>query len=83
MNRAVLSSLQFLSSASGPLEQTGNPHADTNAHDDNHILDAAPLPFDQGMSDHAGAAHAVGVTDGDGTAIDIKSIVWDAEFVAQ
>ena len=49
-------------------------------HDD--VLGAAALALDQGVADHARAAHAVGVADRDRAAVDVERVVRDAELVA-
>src|SRR3546814_2320526 len=38
--------------------------------------------LDQGVADHAGTGHAVGMADGDGAAVDVQPVVRDAELVA-
>ncbi len=40
------------------------------------------MPFDEGVTYHARAAHAEGMPDGDGTAVDVEQLVGDAELVA-
>ena len=45
------------------------------------MLGPAALAFDEGVAGQAGAAHAVGVADRDGAAVDVEQIVRDAEFV--
>ena len=49
-------------------------------HDD--VPGAAALALDEGVADHAGAAHAVGVADRDRAAVDVELVVRDAELVA-
>src|SRR5215208_2028554 len=64
------------------LEQPGGAHAAADAHRADDVLGAAALALDEGVADHAGAAHAVGVADRDRAAVDVERVVRDAELVA-
>src|SRR5262249_47487224 len=66
----------------GDFEQTGRAHTATDAHGDDHVLDAAATAFDQGMTDHACTRHAEGVTDSDRTAVDVEAILRNAQLIA-
>ena len=66
--------------ASGNLEQAGRAHATANAHGHDHVLAAPPLSFDEDMTGHACAAHAVGMADGNRTSVHIELFRAYAEF---
>src|SRR5690606_37954281 len=53
-----------------------------DAHGDDHVFHAAALPLDQGVPDHAGARHAIGMADGDRAAVDVQALIGNAELVA-
>src|SRR5258705_2604156 len=72
----------IIASASYDLEQASRALAAADAHGDDGVFDAAPFALDQRVPGHACARHAVGVTDGDRSAIDVEAIHWDAEPVA-
>src|SRR5690606_25614306 len=57
-------------------------HAAADAHGDHGALDAAALAFLEDVAGHARAAHAEGVADGDGAAVDVVLLRVDAERVA-
>ena len=54
----------------------------TNAHGDHDIFYTPTLTLKQGVSNHAGAAHAIGMTHRNRTAIHIQFIVVDAQLIA-
>src|SRR5262249_15831788 len=64
------------------LKEPGGAHAAADAHGDNRALGLAPAPFDQNVAHHARAAHAVGVADRDGAAVDVELVLRNAEAVA-
>src|SRR6516225_2779496 len=64
------------------LEEARGAHAAGNAHGHDGIAHAAPPALEERVTDEAGAAHAVGVADGNRAAIDIEALVVDAETVA-
>src|SRR5262245_14454313 len=64
------------------LEETGGAHAAADAHGADDVADAAALALDEGVADHPRAAHAVGVADRDGAAVDVEPLHRDAEPVA-
>jgi hypothetical protein len=66
---------------SGYFKQPGGTHAAAYTHGDNHVLHPAALTLDQGVADHARPAHAVGMADGDGAAVDVELVVVDAQLV--
>src|SRR5579885_1894025 len=67
------------------VEMAGSPAREVaagDAHRDHDMAHAAALTFDQRVSDHARARHAVGMADRNRTAIDIVTLGVDAEPVA-
>src|SRR5262245_41512658 len=69
-------------SRSGDLEQARRPHAAPDAHRADDVPRATALALDEGMADHARAAHAIRVTDRDRAAVDVEALHRDAELVA-
>src|ERR1019366_7352870 len=67
---------------SGDFEEACAAHAAADAHGDDYVLYAAAFSFDEGVAHHAGAAHAVGVADRDGAAVDVELVARDVEPVA-
>ena len=67
---------------SGDFEQSRCAHAAADAHRDDDMTRATPLAFDQRVTGHARAAHAVGMADRDCTAVDVELVIVDAEPVA-
>src|SRR5262245_29659563 len=63
------------------LKEPGGAHAAADAHGDDRALGLAPAPFDQNVAHHARAAHAVGVADRDGAAVDVELVLRNAEAV--
>src|SRR5689334_13966160 len=68
--------------SSGDLEEARGALAAADAHRDDGVPDAAALAFDQRVAGHPRPAHAVGMPDRDRAAIDVESVVRDAEPVA-
>src|SRR6476620_398929 len=64
------------------LEQAGSAHAAADAHGDDGVFGAAAAAFDQHVAGHARAAHAVGMADRDGAAVDVEPFLRNAEAVA-
>src|SRR6185369_8683531 len=56
-------------------------HAAADAHRHEHTLGAAPFAFDERMAGQALARNAIGMTHGDGAAIDVQAIGGNAEPV--
>src|ERR1700678_239311 len=67
---------------SNHLEQPGGTLAAADAHGDDHQLGATPPTFDERVSGEARAADPVGMTDRDGTAIDVQPLVRNAQLIA-
>src|SRR5881296_3502762 len=68
--------------SSANLEQAGRAHAAADAHGADDVTGAAALALDQRVADHARAAHAVRMADGDRAAVDVELLHRDAELVA-
>src|SRR5210317_903836 len=60
-------------------EQASSPHATAHAHGAHNIARAAAFAFDQRMAHHARARHAVGVANGNGTAVDVQQVLRNAQ----
>ncbi len=67
---------------SGHFEQARRSHTATDAHGDDHVLHTAALALDQRVADHARAAHAVGMANGNSAAIDVEFVVVDTQLIA-
>src|SRR2546425_191058 len=67
---------------SAPLEQSRRAHAAADAHGADDVARAAALALDERVADHARAAHAVRMADGDGAAVDVQFLHRDSELVA-
>src|ERR1700678_1000129 len=67
---------------SNHLEQPGGTLAAADAHGDHHQLGTAPFAFDERVSGQSRAAHPVGMTDRNGAAVDVQTLVGNSEFVA-
>src|SRR5438093_3346663 len=63
-------------------EQASSTHATANTHRNNSILGLTPAALDQGMAGHPRSGHAVGMTDCDRSAIDVKLFRVNPELVA-
>src|ERR1700693_6137116 len=61
------------------LEQAGGAHAAADAHGDDAVFRAAALALDQDVAGHAGTRHAVGMADGDGTALHVEALRGNGE----
>src|SRR2546425_291299 len=70
------------SGRSGHLEQARRAHAAADAHGADDVARAAALALDERVADHARAAHAVRMADGDGAAVDVQLLHRDSELVA-
>src|SRR5438477_9109260 len=68
--------------ASMDFEYAGGTHAAADAHRDDAALGLAATALDQNVAGHARPAHAVRMADRDGAAVDIESLLRDAEPVA-
>src|SRR6267378_3172478 len=64
------------------LKQPGRAHAAADAHRDDDLFGAAPLAFDERVADEPLAGHPVWMSDGNRAAVDVQSIVGDAQAVA-
>src|SRR4051812_3977011 len=67
---------------SNDFKKTRRAHAAADAHRRDHQLRLAAFAFDERMADEPRAAHAVGMAERDGAAIDVESLVRDAHTVA-
>ena len=67
---------------SGDFEQARGAHAAADAHGTTTRIAPRALTLQQGVTDHTGAAHTEGVTNGDGAAVDIQLGVVDAKLIA-
>src|SRR5262249_38550865 len=63
------------------LKEPGGAHAAADAHGDDSALGIAPAHFDQNGTHNTYAAHAVGVADRDGAAVDVELVLRNAEAV--
>src|SRR5262249_54027127 len=63
-------------------EQSCRSHPAPDTHGDHDVLYTPPLALNQAVSDHARAAHSVWMPDRDGAAINIETLIGDAELVA-
>src|SRR5690554_5810152 len=63
-------------------EQPGSAHAATDAHRHHYITHTAAAPLQQRMADHARAAHAERMADGDGSAVHIQAVIGDTQVIA-
>ena len=64
------------------LEKTGRTHPTPDAHGDNGVLGLAPAALDQSMTSQARAGHAIGMTEGDRSTVDVELFRIDAELIA-
>jgi hypothetical protein len=64
------------------LEEASSTHSTADAHGNDDMTHAKALASEQGMTDQTLAAHAIRMTYGNGTAIDVKPIIGNTEFVA-
>src|SRR5882762_9453690 len=71
-----------MSAKSGDLEQRRGALAAADAHGDDDVAHAASLAFDQRVAGEPRAAHAIGMADGDGAAVDVEALHRDAESIA-
>ena len=62
-------------------EKACRAHAATDAHGADDVLGAPAFPFDQGVTHHAGAAHAVGMANRNSAAVHVQVLVRDAELI--
>ena len=53
----------------------------SDTHGDDDVTGASSPAFDEGVARAARAGHAVGMADGDRTAIDVEKFVGNAQFV--
>src|SRR5437868_3368731 len=64
------------------LKQARGAHAAADAHRHDHELRAPALALDERVAYQARAAHAVGMAERDGAAVDVEPVVRDADLVA-
>ena len=64
------------------LEQPHRAHAAADAHGGDDVFRATSFAFDQRMADHACAGHAVGMANRNRAAVDVQSVVRNAEAIA-
>src|SRR5262245_48322630 len=69
-------------SPSRHLEKSCSTHAAADAHGYDHVFGAPALSLDEDVAGHARPAHAIGVADRNGAAIDVQLCRVDAELVA-
>src|SRR5215471_874033 len=63
-------------------KQPGRAHAAADAHCDHHILDTAALALDQRVTNQARPGHAVGMANGNGTAVDVETLHGNPQLIA-
>src|SRR5690606_1025816 len=62
-------------------EQAGSTHTATDTHGDHHVAHATAAAFQEGVPYQSRAGHAEGMTNRDGTAIDVQAIIGNAQPV--
>ena len=74
--------IQLISVASviSYLEQPCCSHATTHTHGNDDVANTATSTFDKRVSNHPGSGHAVGMTDGNTTAVDVATAGIDPQM---
>src|ERR1700716_4057778 len=67
---------------SSHLEQAGGALPAADAHRDDHQFGAAALAFDERVSGKTGTADPVGMTHGNGAAVDVQPLIGNAQLIS-
>src|ERR1700738_1527398 len=77
-----LSSNNSRTPISNHLEQAGGALPAADAHRDHHEFGTAPLAFDERVSGETCTADAIGMTHGNGTAVDVQPLIGNAQLIS-